>query len=159
MSQSLTPGTGVTLDCSSKHGVIILNFLLLCFVFSSCPSHTVLHWVGRPSAQDRLNPPEKNPSRPLRSRHSLHPSCPFPGEHLYFGWTNVLLVKICCFRKKKKKLKTVSPPSPSDRFASPKLFYFCFPMKQFQFILEIPHPPIHCILPRKIHAQNGSGSI
>lgn len=111
------------------------------------PSPTVPCWVGRASTRDRHSP-EKSLRSSLRSRNSLHPSFLFPGEHLYFVWTDVLLAKNCCFREE-KKLKTVSPLSPSDRFPSPKLCWFCFPARQFW---KFPtHPSIAFCQEKRMH--------
>lgn len=112
VSWSPAPAAGVTLDCSRRHHGV--TFPMCCVLFLQVISRfspTVPCWVGKASTWDR-HPPKKSLRSSFRSRHSLHPSCPFPGgEHVYFVWSNIFLPKGCCFREK-KRLKTVSSPLP-----------------------------------------------
>lgn len=150
MSWSLAPGSGGDSGLLLQTPWYNIKFPTCCALFLQvvpCRSPTVPCWVGKASTWDR-HPPEKSLRSSLRSRHSLHPSCLFlGGEHTFilFGLM-FCLTKTTVSEREKKKLKTVSPPSPSDRFPSPKLFWVSFPVRQFW---KFPHPPIHCICQEK----------
>lgn len=139
MSQSLAPGDFGLFQQTTWYDIKCPPAV---FCFSNLSLVPVPCWVGSASARDR-HPLEKSLRSSLRRRHSFHPSCLFPGEHLYFSWTNVLFAKNCYFREEKKKLKMFLPPLKMIDFFT-KLFWFCFTVRQFLF--HFGNSPPNCIL-------------
>lgn len=99
------------------------KFLTAVFCLSKLSLLLVLQCLadlGRASARDR-HLPKENLRSSQGSRHSFHPSCPFPEEHLYF----VFLARNCGFREKKKLRIFLCP--------SFQVMYF-FPLSNFGVI-------------------------